>query len=210
MSAIDKKDQKRIKSLMANFKKWSESRHQYLDFIIDETDMTKWWVRIRDLDGEFKGGEYIVHMFAPKDYPFGPPEFYFKTPNGVYGCDSKVCISIGEFHKKDFAAGQGGMGGFAAQLLNGMIFWKELGSGIAILNPEFHHAGKEAKARMAPALEAEKLRLAAASREANFKRFPDLARQFDTLPLNVAYRSVDDLSHSTRVKTLMKKYITPH
>ena len=201
---------KREKSLLANYKKWSESRHPYLDFIMDETDIGKWWVRIRDLDNEFKGGEYIVHMWAPKDYPFGPPEFYFKTATGVYGIDCKVCISIGEYHKSDYAAGQGGMGGFAAQLLNGIIFWSELGTGINILHQDFHMASKATKEIMKPRIQEEMKAIAARSRDDNIKRFGDLIKQFDELPWNVFYREIDRLKdvYSSRVCDIMKRYIT--
>lgn len=207
-AAIDKKAKKRVSSLIANYKKWSEVRHPYLDFIINESDVGKWWVRIRDLQDEFAGGEYIVEMVAPKEYPFGPPEFYFKTPTGVYGCNVKVCISIGEFHKDDFAAGQGGMGGFAVQLINGIIFWQELGHGISILHGEYYSANKVQKQEMLPGLQIEKRLLAKESKEFNRKHFGSLIDQFDNLPLNVIYRSIPELKHSNKVTALIKNYIT--
>lgn len=206
-----KKAKKRVSSLVANYKKWTESRHPLLDFIIDETDVGKWWVRIRDLqEDEFLGGEYILQMIAPKEYPFGPPEFYFKTANGVYGCDSKVCLSIGEFHKDGFAAGQGGMGGFASQLINGIVFWQDLGPGISILHEEFQRLSDNNanKRGMVPGIKTEHLELARRSRDANYKRFPELSHQFDSLPLNLAYNAVRTLPHSSKVQQLIRNYIT--
>ena len=199
---------RRTKSLVANFAKWSETRHEYIDFLMDDTDPGLWWIRIRDLTGEFTGGEYIVEMRAPLKYPFEPPEFYFKTPTGVYGIDTKICISIGEFHKDKFAAAQGGMGGFALQLINGIIYWQNLGHGIAILNSEYYSANKNRRNEMEPVLKSKMAILARESMDWNRAKYPNLVAKFDNLPFNKVARVCFGLPYSSRCIGIMKKYLS--
>lgn len=193
MSAIQ---QKRLKALNANFKKTKDVRESHLDFLMDNVDMGIWYVRIRDLLGdndEFKGGEYIVQMIAPERYPFDPPQFFFFTPNDVYDIKKKVCISIGEFHTDNYAAAQGGMTGFARMLINGLITWKDLGSGISLLNPRYVTASKEVKDKMLPELVSKKQEVARNSIDFNERNYLDLVRRFNALSWNVMKKGLLEL-----------------
>lgn len=126
----------RAASLVGNFKKYSKIFNPNIDFLMDPKDVGIWYARIRDLEGcygEFYGGEYIVQIRATEKYPYDPPQFFFYTPNGVYKTNEKICISIGEYHKDKFPAAKG-MGGFAQELVNGLIAWWDLQGGINILD----------------------------------------------------------------------------
>lgn len=187
------KADKTLRSIVANFKKYTEVRNSCFDIIMDDKDVRKWYVRLRDFSGnhdEFKGGEYLMEVKAPADYPFKPPEFYFYTPNGVYGTNQKVCISIGEYHADQWPAAKG-MGGMIIELINGLICWKQLGGGIAIQHTK----------------EAEKQKFAQESRMWNRKFYKDLIRQFDNLESNVMYRKTEALAVSDRTKFLVRRYL---
>ena len=202
---MSKVEAKRLKSIIQCFKKWSETRHPYLEFLMPDDDVSKWWIRMSNFDGndgEFKGGEYLIQMFAPKDYPFGPPEFFYKTPTGVFEINVDVCLATGKFHKENFAAGQGGMGGYACQLLNSMIFWKDLGPGINIMDETYHCANREVKRSVEPRLLESRKRYAAASREYNRKKYPDIIRQFDESPFNIALNEIPQIGLAPRVEQL--------
>lgn len=192
--SVAKRDLKRAKSLMANFRKWTKTRHALIDLIIpDESNMNRWYIRIRDMDGnndEFKGGEYLAEIRAPAKYPFDPPEFYFQTPNGVYGCNTKVCISIGEYHKGDYPATLG-MGGFATQLPNGMIAWKQMGGGI-----EIKHTDENTKRA-----------LAAESRAWNRKHLPRIVEMFEDLPFNRAWDRAAEIKNA-RVRLIVQQWLS--
>jgi len=156
----------RIKSLLSNFKKWAAVRHEHIDFIMSD-DPGVWYVRLRNFDGcnyEFKNGEYLVKVVAKKEYPHAPPEFYFMTPNGVYGINTKVCISIGEYHKSDYPSTLG-MGGFISNLVSGMIGWESLGHGISIIRTDNNV----------------KKKLAAGSVTYNYNNHKTLVKQFNNL-----------------------------
>ena len=121
--------------MKAQFKKATASADTYLKFMMSEEDLKTWYILISNIDGddgEFAGGEYLVRVVAPDDFPMNPPSFYFMTPNGVYDVEKKVCISIGEYHKDQYRASLG-MAGFASQLCSGLIGWRTLGSGINLI-----------------------------------------------------------------------------
>ncbi len=94
----------------------------------DERDFRVWYFLIKGLDSPV-AGEYIFKLTAPDCFPHLPPRFEFLTPNGTYEPGGPVCISIGEFHSGDKPGREGsygwrpalGMGGFAVQVVNGLI-----------------------------------------------------------------------------------------
>lgn len=119
--------------IMAQYKKATKDPNEYVMFSVSEEDASVWYLILRNIEGledEFKGGEYLVKMIYKGVY--NPPEFYFKTKNGLYDIDCKICISIGEYHKDQYRATLG-MAGFANQLVSGLIGWREIGSGISII-----------------------------------------------------------------------------
>ncbi|AMN83845.1 hypothetical protein D5b_00426 [Faustovirus] len=127
---------RRTQLMFGMFAKATASPHEYLKFAMSPEDVNTWYILIENVKGEedeFEGGQYLVRMKAPANFPFSPPEFYFMTPNGLYDVEKKVCISIGEFHKESYQATLG-MLGFAEQLVSGMTDVKFLGHGISILH----------------------------------------------------------------------------
>ncbi|QJX72331.1 ubiquitin-conjugating enzyme E2 [Faustovirus] len=127
---------RRTQLMFGMFTKATTAPHDYLKFAMSPTDVNTWYILIENVKGEedeFEGGQYLVRMKAPPNFPFSPPEFYFMTPNGLYDVEKKVCISIGEFHKESYQATLG-MLGFAEQLVSGMTDVKFLGHGISILH----------------------------------------------------------------------------
>ncbi len=125
-----------IKRLQAQYRFAIKAPHEHLMFYMDETKINVWYIMIHNVAGdndEFMGGEYLVRIELPEDFPFKPPHFYFLTPQGVYDINKKICISIGEFHKDDYLSTLGVLG-FCAQLVSGLIGWKSLGHGIALIN----------------------------------------------------------------------------
>lgn len=154
------------KVMEAQLKKATREPNEYVKFYMNDENVSEWFILISNFDGdngEFAGGEYLLKMVAPEGFPFKPPEFYFYTENGVYGTNTKVCISIGEYHSDQYRAALG-MDGFANQLWNGMIGWKSLGGGISILHTDIK----------------EKKRLAARSRDYNRKNYPDLIAKIES------------------------------
>jgi ubiquitin-conjugating enzyme E2 J2 len=134
----------------AQLKKACKEPNEYIKFMQSE-ECHVWYILLSGFAGdhdEFDGGEYLVRMKAPANFPFDPPEFYFMTKNGLYETDTKVCISIGEYHKDQYRAALG-MDGFANQLVSGLIGWRSMGGGISITNTDAAAKAKFAKASRA-------------------------------------------------------------
>jgi hypothetical protein len=171
---------RKVQVMMGHFGFACKTPEATLIFSMNKDDVCKWTIVIRNLvgnDGEFEHGEYLADMIAPEGFPVDPPEFYFKTPNGVYDIDVKVCVSIGEYHKADFPAAMG-MVGFATQLISGFIGWKDLGGGINILTTS---AKKKSE-------------LAQASKAFNRKHYMSKLEELNSA--FVAYSASWDLSHT--------------
>ena len=44
------------------------------------------------------GGFYHGKLIFPKDYPFKPPRIIMVTPNGRFQTNTRLCLSISDFH----------------------------------------------------------------------------------------------------------------
>ncbi|KAF6778995.1 hypothetical protein AHF37_02565 [Paragonimus kellicotti] len=49
-------------------------------------------------DSPYKGGYYHGKLIFPREYPFRPPSIYMITPNGRFACNTRLCLSISDFH----------------------------------------------------------------------------------------------------------------
>ncbi|KAA3676214.1 ubiquitin-conjugating enzyme E2 J2 [Paragonimus westermani] len=50
------------------------------------------------LQNFFSGGYYHGKLIFPREYPFRPPSIYMITPNGRFACNTRLCLSISDFH----------------------------------------------------------------------------------------------------------------
>lgn len=140
----EKGDARLMKIMMAQFTKATREPEEFVKFSIDEADPQTWYIIVRNLsgkEGELEGGEYLFKMWAPTEFPFKPPKFTALTPNGVYEVEQSICISIGEYHSDQYQATLG-MLGFAKELANGVMCWKDMGHGIGIIHMQNSVADK--------------------------------------------------------------------
>lgn len=136
MDAVPIPDKMQTRRMMGQWAHAVKEPHEYAKFVMSEENPLVWYILLSNFSGnkdEYTGGEYLCRLVAPPEYPYKPPSFYFMTHNGLYQIESKVCISIGEFHPGDHRAALG-MSGFSTELVNGMICWEQMGAGIQILN----------------------------------------------------------------------------
>ena len=115
------------------------------------TDIKVWYLLFHDIAGdenEYVGGSYLCKLVIPDNFPADPPQFYMLTPNGLYGCDGKVCVSIGEFHANSYPATIG-VTGFAEALVSGLIGWKSMSAGTRLLTTTIEEKKRLATASVA-------------------------------------------------------------
>ncbi|XP_029650930.1 ubiquitin-conjugating enzyme E2 J2 [Octopus sinensis] len=46
----------------------------------------------------YEGGMYHGKLIFPREYPFKPPSIYMLTPSGRFKCNTRLCLSISDFH----------------------------------------------------------------------------------------------------------------
>ncbi|XP_051957095.1 ubiquitin-conjugating enzyme E2 J2-like [Xyrauchen texanus] len=46
----------------------------------------------------YKGGYYHGKLMFPPEFPFKPPSIYMITPNGRFSCNTRLCLSISDYH----------------------------------------------------------------------------------------------------------------
>ncbi|XP_078616832.1 ubiquitin-conjugating enzyme E2 J2-like isoform X2 [Branchiostoma floridae x Branchiostoma japonicum] len=46
----------------------------------------------------YEGGQYHGKLVFPREFPFKPPSIYMMTPNGRFKCNTRLCLSISDFH----------------------------------------------------------------------------------------------------------------
>jgi ubiquitin-protein ligase len=166
-------DPRLAKIMLAQHKNFNADPYPHLLAISDEQDLRIWYFLVGGLDDPFLHGEFIFKLTAPDSFPEKPPRFEFCTENGVFHPTGPICISVGEYHTNDRPGKTGaygwrpalGMKGFAIQVVNGLICYEGLESGIRIQNSSA----------------AEKKAFAKNSRATNARKFPDLYRRFEEI-----------------------------
>lgn len=152
----------RNKAILNQYKYALSQNNPNLCFYMNPDDVTSIYVLIYNVVGthnEFEGGEYLVHMKIPENYPFSPPVFRFLTPQGRCNINVAVCIDIGHFHSENYRPSLG-LYGFAMSLYSFLL--SDVTDGINIIN-----CGVE-----------EKRRLAASSVEYNKTNYADILAHF--------------------------------
>eukprot|EP00835_Amoeboradix_gromovi_P000047 NODE_1_length_95616_cov_0.657642.p47 type:complete len:231 gc:universal NODE_1_length_95616_cov_0.657642:93977-93285(-) len=48
----------------------------------------------------YENGLYHGRLLIPAEYPLKPPSIYFLTPSGRFAIDTKICLSISDFHQE--------------------------------------------------------------------------------------------------------------
>ncbi|GJQ13706.1 hypothetical protein GpartN1_g5497.t1 [Galdieria partita] len=46
----------------------------------------------------YEGGVYLGKLIFPKEFPYKPPAIYLCTPNGRLQTDTRLCLSMSDFH----------------------------------------------------------------------------------------------------------------
>uniref|UniRef100_A0A0K8TQ93 Ubiquitin-conjugating enzyme E2 J2 n=1 Tax=Tabanus bromius TaxID=304241 RepID=A0A0K8TQ93_TABBR len=49
-------------------------------------------------DSPYEGGFYHGTLSFPREFPFKPPSIYMITPNGRFKTNTRLCLSISDFH----------------------------------------------------------------------------------------------------------------
>lgn len=131
-----------------------------------ETNILEWhYVLTGPPDTPYEGGQYHGKLVFPDEYPFKPPSIKMTTPNGRFKTDTRLCLSISDFHPDTWNPAWS-----VSTILNGLLSFmvtNDSTSGSIITT------------------EADRKNLALKSHDFNFKNkkfrdvFPDLVKQYE-------------------------------
>ena len=62
-----------------------------------------WHFIIYELDSPYQNGYYHGNLIFPTDYPNKPPQLIFKTPNGRFKPNEKICLSFTNYHPENWS-----------------------------------------------------------------------------------------------------------
>lgn len=149
-----KADPRRVKIMMSQYKEFHKRASPHQIAFPDEKDINMWYVLICNLSDVHEFGEYFIKFSAGPEFPQkAPKDFQLLTENGVFEMGGAICLSMGEFHDKDTGRSDVwraalGMPGFAENVANAMISYRDLGGGIRIRSYDKKSAKKfDKKAR---------------------------------------------------------------
>jgi len=64
-----------------------------------ESNFLEWhYVVTGPKDTPYEGGLYHGKLLFPKEYPYKPPGIVMLTPNGRFKTDTRLCLSMSDFH----------------------------------------------------------------------------------------------------------------
>lgn len=92
---------KRIQKELTEFRK---SPPQFVPkMAIDETNIRHLYFLIEGVDDSpFKGGEYILRVELPNDYPMSAPVIRMMTPSGRFQVDESICTTFTHYHPESW------------------------------------------------------------------------------------------------------------
>ena len=69
-----------------------------------EKNMLVWHFVLHDLPAEtpYCGGVYEGKLVFPQEYPLKPPSIYMITPSGRFEVNSRLCLSMSDFHPESW------------------------------------------------------------------------------------------------------------
>lgn len=63
------------------------------------SNILEWHYVVRGPEGTpYEGGIYHGKLIFPSEFPYKPPSIYILTPNGRFKCNTRLCLSISDFH----------------------------------------------------------------------------------------------------------------
>jgi ubiquitin-protein ligase len=94
------------KRISKEIQMYKNDNFTYPNLILRPTDdLTVWYFIVYDLqDTPYDTGVYYGNVYLPPEYPLKPPDFVFRTPNGRFEVDKKICTTFTGFHQDTYTS----------------------------------------------------------------------------------------------------------
>lgn len=87
------------KRLNKEFKAISANPPPYITAKPNDENILEWHYLIQGPPNTpFEGGQYHGLLRFPHEYPFKPPSISVVTPNGRFACNTRLCLSMSDYH----------------------------------------------------------------------------------------------------------------
>lgn len=85
--------------LQKEYKKLLKTPMNGIHALPSDDDMSVWYyLATGPKNTPFENGQYFGKVVFPPEYPYAPPAVYMYTPNGCFGTNEKVCMSMTDLH----------------------------------------------------------------------------------------------------------------
>eukprot|EP00746_Dinoflagellata_sp_MGD_P135817 gnl/MRDRNA2_/MRDRNA2_69861_c0_seq1.p1 gnl/MRDRNA2_/MRDRNA2_69861_c0~~gnl/MRDRNA2_/MRDRNA2_69861_c0_seq1.p1 ORF type:complete len:376 (-),score=56.86 gnl/MRDRNA2_/MRDRNA2_69861_c0_seq1:74-1114(-) len=75
----------------------------HIHVAVDEKNILNWSYLLEGPSGTaYEGGWYWGRLRFPKNYPFGPPSILMMTPSGRFEQNTRLCLSMSDFHPESW------------------------------------------------------------------------------------------------------------
>lgn len=68
-----------------------------------DSNLFEWHYLITPPSDPYKGGVYHGKLVFPTTYPLHPPAIYMITPSGRFQVNTKLCLSISDYHPESWS-----------------------------------------------------------------------------------------------------------
>lgn len=96
-------NEKGVKRVLKELKEYQNSEKKTFKLSYRENDLGVIYAVLDTLDGDYYGGQYILRIKLPDNYPYSPPVIACVTPNGRLQLDVNVCLSFSHFHPESWS-----------------------------------------------------------------------------------------------------------
>ncbi|KAF0271474.1 hypothetical protein FOG51_03647 [Hanseniaspora uvarum] len=95
-----------IKRLTKEYQSVKKNPDELIEIRLDEDNMLNvYYILTGSPNTPFEGGKYFGIIKAPENYPFAPPSIVMTTPSGRFLENTKICLSMSNFHPESWNAG---------------------------------------------------------------------------------------------------------
>lgn len=92
-----------IKRLTREYATLQQTPVEYIVAHPSESNILEWhYILTGPPNTPYAGGQYWGILTFPPDYPFNPPGIRMLTPSGRFQTNTRLCLSISDFHPKSF------------------------------------------------------------------------------------------------------------
>ena len=89
--------------LMKDFMSLHKEPIPYVVAVPLSSNILEWhYVILGPEDSPYDGGLYHGRLLFPREFPFRPPAVYMITPSGRFRTNTRLCLSISDFHPESW------------------------------------------------------------------------------------------------------------